>query len=81
MLQKSPVQTSKSELTSHELSRIVDFLRKLRAPFDTGLPAAKPDVYWNVVLELVDAQLRHKPIAGITQEFSKFCDTSSDKFG
>lgn len=62
MLQKSPVQTSKSELTSHELSRIVDFLRKLRAPFDTGLPAAKPDVYWNVVLELVDAQLRHKPI-------------------
>jgi multiple sugar transport system substrate-binding protein len=62
VLQKSPVQTSKSELTSHELSRIVDFLRKLRAPFDTGLPAAKPDVYWNVVLELVDAQLRHKPI-------------------
>lgn len=52
----------KPELTGHELSRIVDFLRKLRAPFDSGLPTAKPDVYWNIVLELVDAQLRHEPI-------------------
>ncbi len=49
-------------LSSHELSRIVDFLRKLRAPFDAGLPGAKPDVYWNIVLELVDAHLRRKPI-------------------
>ena len=52
----------KPELTSHELSRIVDFLRKLRAPFDDGLPDAKPDVFWNVVLELVDAHLRDRPI-------------------
>ncbi|MFT7449173.1 MAG: multiple sugar transport system substrate-binding protein [Glaciecola sp.] len=52
----------KAELTSHELSRIVDFLRKLRAPFDEGLPDAKPDVFWNVVLELVDAHLRERPI-------------------
>ncbi|WP_177174592.1 hypothetical protein [Loktanella fryxellensis] len=27
-------------------------------PFDAGLPDAKPDVYWNIVLELVDAHLR-----------------------
>ncbi len=51
-----------TDLASHELSRIVDFLRKLREPFDAGLPGAKPDVYWNIVLELVDAHLRRNPI-------------------
>lgn len=61
MQQQTP-QAIKPELTSHELSRIVDFLRKLRAPFDAGLPAARPDVYWNIVLELVDAHLRESPI-------------------
>jgi multiple sugar transport system substrate-binding protein len=51
-----------SELTSHELSRIVDFLRKLRTPFDTGVPGATKDVFWNIVLELVDAHLHRRPI-------------------
>lgn len=50
------------ELTSHELSRIVDFLRRLRAPFDAHMPGAKSDVYLNITLELVDAHLRVKPI-------------------
>ena len=50
------------DLSSHELSRIVDFLRKLRAPFDSGVPGAKPDVFWNIALELVDAHLRRRPI-------------------
>jgi len=54
----NPQTTSRPELTAHELSRIVDFLRKLRAPFDTGVPGASKDVFWNVVLELVDAHLR-----------------------
>jgi multiple sugar transport system substrate-binding protein len=54
--------TPAPELTAHELSRIVDFLRKLRAPFDTGVPGASKDVFWNVVLELVDAHLRRRPI-------------------
>jgi len=58
-LQSGAFQT---DLASHELSRIVDFLRKLREPFDAGLPGAKPDVYWNIVLELVDAHLRRNPI-------------------
>ncbi|PIL20021.1 hypothetical protein P775_11580 [Puniceibacterium antarcticum] len=62
MDQQVPQPAPKAELTSHELSRIVDFLRKLRAPFDDGLPDAKPDVFWNVVLELVDAHLRDRPI-------------------
>ena len=62
MQAKASPNNVKSEITGHELSRIVDFLRKLRAPFDAGLPTAKPDVYWNIVLELVDSQLRHKPI-------------------
>jgi multiple sugar transport system substrate-binding protein len=59
---QAAISVPKAELTSHELSRIVDFLRKLRTPFDEGLPDAKPDVFWNVVLELVDAHLRERPI-------------------
>jgi multiple sugar transport system substrate-binding protein len=55
-------KASGSELTSHELSRIVDFLRKLRGPFDTHMPGAAKDVFWNIVLELVDAHLHRRPI-------------------
>lgn len=62
MQQHNPSRPSSPELTSHELSRIVDFLRKLRAPFDSGVPGASKDVFWNVVLELVDSHLRRKPI-------------------
>lgn len=56
------VQAQDAELTSHELSRIVDFLRRLRGPFDLQMPGAKPDVYLNITLELVDAHLRLNPI-------------------
>ncbi|MBF9059986.1 extracellular solute-binding protein [Rhodobacterales bacterium HKCCSP123] len=56
------MQPQDAELTSHELSRIVDFLRRLRQPFDAGMPGAKPDVYLNITLELVDAHLRLNPI-------------------
>ena len=62
MQQVTPPIAPASELTSHELSRIVDFLRKLRAPFDTKMPGAARDVFWNIVLELVDAHLRRRPI-------------------
>ena len=62
MQQQNRHMMSAPELTAHELSRIVDFLRKLRAPFDTGVPGASKDVFWNVVLELVDAHLRRRPI-------------------
>ncbi len=56
------VHSQVPSLTSHELSRIVDFLRRLRAPFDANMPGAKPDVYLNITLELVDAHLRVTPI-------------------
>jgi multiple sugar transport system substrate-binding protein len=56
------LQPQDAELSSHELSRIVDFLRRLRQPFDAAMPGAKPDVYLNITLELVDAHLRLKPI-------------------
>ncbi|WP_198174268.1 extracellular solute-binding protein [Mesorhizobium xinjiangense] len=56
------LQPQDVELTSHEVSRIVDFLRRLRQPFDERMPGAKPDVYLNITLELVDAHLRLNPI-------------------
>lgn len=59
---EEPVTKPLYDLSGHELSRIVDFLRKLREPFDQGLPGAKPDVYWNIVLELVDASIRRQSI-------------------
>ncbi|MGB8812515.1 MAG: extracellular solute-binding protein [Paracoccaceae bacterium] len=53
---------SEKTMSPHELSRVIDFLRKMRQPFDTGLPGAKPDAFWNTVLELVDCQLHQVPV-------------------
>jgi multiple sugar transport system substrate-binding protein len=50
------------KLSDHELSRVIDFLRKIREPFDTGIPGARPDIYWNLVLELVDSHLQQRPL-------------------
>lgn len=62
MQPSAPAPTQYPDLTSHELSRIIEFLRRLRGPFDTGMPGVKPDVYFNVILELIDAHLRLRPI-------------------
>ncbi len=53
---------SERTMSPHELSRVIDFLRKMRQPFDTGLPGAKPDAFWNTVLELVDCHLHQVPV-------------------
>ncbi|MFN0114040.1 MAG: extracellular solute-binding protein [Paracoccaceae bacterium] len=49
--------------SGYELSRVIDFLRKIREPFDTGVPGARPDPHWNIVLELVDSHLREVPVS------------------
>lgn len=51
-----------NELSDHELSRVIDFLRGVRAPFDQIVPKARADIYWNLILELVDAYIQQKPI-------------------
>ena len=61
-MDQDTTSTTNPEFASHELARIVDFLRRLRTPFDTLLPGAKADVFWSIVLELVDAKLHQKPI-------------------
>jgi multiple sugar transport system substrate-binding protein len=53
---------SERTMSPHELSRVIDFLRKMRQPFDIGLPGAKPDAFWNTVLELVDCHLHQVPV-------------------
>ena len=53
---------TQGKLSDHELSRVIDFLRKIRAPFDERIPSAKPDPYWNIVLELVDSHLQQLPV-------------------
>ena len=53
---------SETTMSPHEMSRIIDFLRKMRQPFDNGLPGARPDPFWNIVLELVDCHLHQVPV-------------------
>ncbi len=67
---------SSSALSDHELSRIIDFLRGIRAPFDLELQGAKPDPYWNIVLELVDSHLQQKPL-----DISSLIDLSQASYG
>lgn len=63
-------------LSDHELSRIIDFLRGIRAPFDQDLQGAKPDPFWNIVLELVDSHLQQKPL-----DISSLIDLSQASYG
>ncbi|MGH7117732.1 MAG: extracellular solute-binding protein [Acetobacteraceae bacterium] len=49
-------------LSDHELSRVIDFLRKMRQPFDASVPGARPDIYWNLVMELVDSHIHERPL-------------------
>jgi len=53
---------TKRKLSDHELSRVIDFLRKIRQPFDVGIPGARTDPYWNIVLELIDCHLQQVPV-------------------
>lgn len=53
---------TQGQLSDHELSRVIDFLRKIRRPFDEGIPGARPDPYWNIVLELIDSHLQQLPV-------------------
>ncbi|KKC34230.1 hypothetical protein WH91_04230 [Devosia psychrophila] len=55
---------------------MIDFLRKIRAPFDSVVPGAKPDPYWNIVLELVDSHLKQKPL-----DISSLIDLSQASYG
>ena len=64
------------KLSDHELSRVIDFLRKIRAPFDAGIPSAKPDAYWNIVLELVDSHLQRLPV-----DMSTLIELSQTSYG
>lgn len=57
---------SEKTMSPHELSRVIDFLRKMRQPFDSGLPGARPDPFWNTVLELVDCHLHQVPVTVTT---------------
>ena len=50
------------KLSDHELSRVIDFLRKIRQPFDSSIPGAKSDPYWNIVLELVDSHIQQRSV-------------------
>ncbi|HQT47836.1 MAG TPA: extracellular solute-binding protein, partial [Acidocella sp.] len=44
------------------MSRIIGFLRQIRLPFDDTVPGARPDAYWNLVLELVDGHIQQRPM-------------------
>jgi multiple sugar transport system substrate-binding protein len=70
------MKKSKSNLSDHELVRVIDFLRKIRQPFDTGIPGARPDPYWNIVLELVDCHVQQ-----IQVNMTLLIDLSQSSYG
>jgi multiple sugar transport system substrate-binding protein len=70
------MKKSKSNLSDHELVRVIDFLRKIRQPFDTGIPGARPDPYWNIVLELVDCHIQQ-----IQVNMTLLIDLSQSSYG
>ena len=45
-------------MTDYELLRIINFLERIRAPYDEKLNAAIPDPVWNIVLYLMKSHLR-----------------------
>ena len=51
-----------TKLSDHELSRVIDFLRKIRRPFDAIVPGSRPDTHWNIVTELVDSYIQQRPL-------------------
>lgn len=63
-------------LTDHELSRVIGFLRKIRQPFDVTIPGARPDVYWNLVIELVDSHIQQRPV-----DLSTLIELSNSSWG
>lgn len=58
----SPTSSGRKNLSDHELSRVIAFLRQIREPFDMGVPGARPDPFWNIVLELIDSHLQRTPV-------------------
>jgi multiple sugar transport system substrate-binding protein len=45
-------------MTEFELLRIISFLERVRAPYETLLSAAEPDPSWNIILYLMKNHLR-----------------------
>jgi multiple sugar transport system substrate-binding protein len=45
-------------MTDYELLRIINFLERIRAPYDETLRAAVPDPVWNIILYLMKSHLR-----------------------
>ena len=64
------------KLSDHELSRLIDFLRKIRQPFDSVIPGARPDPFWNVVLELIDCRLKQTSV-----NMTMLIDLSQSSYG
>jgi len=45
-------------MTDYELLRIINFLERIRAPYDEKIASADPDPVWNIVLFLMKSHLR-----------------------
>ena len=45
-------------MTEYELLRIIDFLERLRLPFDDGVPGARPDGSFNMIFYLMRCHLK-----------------------
>src|SRR5258708_8473207 len=49
-------------MTDYELLRIINFLERIRAPFDQNMHGGSIDPVWNMVLFLMKSHLRGDPV-------------------
>jgi len=49
-------------MTNYELLRIINFVERMRAPFDENVQSATPDAVWNIVLSLMKSHLRGESV-------------------
>lgn len=49
-------------MTDYELLRIINFLERIRAPFDQNMQGGSIDPVWNMVLFLIKSHLRGDPV-------------------
>ncbi|MBB3931176.1 multiple sugar transport system substrate-binding protein [Kaistia hirudinis] len=62
MLDLRAADHATDRMTDYELLRIINFLERIRTPYDERLGSADPDPIWNIVLYLMKCHLRGDPV-------------------
>lgn len=70
------LRNTQSDLTDHEILRIIRFLEKARSPFDDMVSGSPGDPNWNMIAYLVEGHLKAEPVT-----ISMLIDVASVPYG